>query len=25
MTEQNFQNFSDGILKRFGIYSHSTK
>lgn len=25
MTEQNFQNFSDGILKRFGIYSYSTK
>ena len=25
MTKQNFQNFSDGILKRFGIYSHSTK
>lgn len=21
MTEQNFQNFSDGILKRFGIYT----
>ena len=25
MTEQNFQNFADGILKRFGIYPYSSE